>query len=487
MARPPNTLDRSGYLSEQTIAAISTQLGGAIAIVRLSGARAFEILAQVIYRSNARENVRDSSPAYTSEPGKLVRADLFLASGVRLDDALFVRFIAPHSYTGENLVEFHLHGSSYISQRLMETLLHYEARQALPGEFSFRAVRHGKMTLFQAQAVADLIGASNDGAIALALEKLTGIQNQRLERISTRIKTLAALGEVGIDFSDQDVDEVSLPRLKEKLSAIIHDLEHLRDSFSRGNRLQEGVGVVFVGLPNAGKSSFFNAILGEDRSIVSDLAGTTRDLIREKITLKSAQSSVTLRLEDTAGLRITAHPVEKIGIERTHTAIQRADLVLFVVDPRAPFDQVQEQWLSLVAASSRDLAKNTLGILTHSDQLSPIRLNETRQKIKSLGINHQSVISSLTGAGISAAVEDILKFCTQWTERGHEELLLTRIEHLHAVREALENLGRAAQAPEIDLFASDIRQALRSLGPLIGEVLPDDILGEIFSSFCIGK
>ena len=181
---------------------------------------------------------------------------------------MFARFVAPQSFTGEDLVEFHLHGGAYLASRVLEVVLALGARQALPGEFSFRAVRNGKMTLSQATAVADLISAANDGAISLALEKLSGTQHRLISSLAQNLRTLSALGEIGIDFSDQDVDEVALPRLKERLAPIVSSLTLLQNSYGRGMRIQEGVSVAFVGLPNAGKSSFFNALLGEDRSIV---------------------------------------------------------------------------------------------------------------------------------------------------------------------------------------------------------------------------
>ena len=229
-----------------------------------------------------------------------------------------MRFVKPDSYTGEDLVEYHIHGSPFIAQQVIERLLELGARQALPGEFSFRSVRNGKMTLFQAQAVSDLIAASNQGAVSLALEKMSGAQNRFLDELASGLRKTAALGEVGIDFADQDIDEVSLPRLRANLTPYVELLEKLQSSFSRGIRLQEGLRVAFIGSPNAGKSSFFNALLGEDRSIVSEMAGTTRDVVSEKLTLRAKNKTITLRLEDTAGLRLPS-PRRKNG--------DRADLL----------------------------------------------------------------------------------------------------------------------------------------------------------------
>ena len=473
-------LDKSGYLSEETIAAIATQTGGAIAMIRVSGKKAFASLNALTRSQSASE----------AEPRKLVRATLYDELGTPIDDALFVRFVNPSSYTGEDCVEYHLHGSSFIAHQLIESLCQLGVRQALPGEFSFRAVKNGKMTLFQAEAIADLISASNDGAVSLALEKMSGAQNQFLNSIAQGLRHTAVLSEAGIDFADQDIEEVSLPSLRNRLISIVTQLNALKESYHRGIKVQEGIRVAFIGLPNAGKSSFFNALLGEDRSIVSDWAGTTRDVVREKLTLRGKEKNLTLRLEDTAGLRITQNPIEKMGIDRTHQAVKDADLVLFIVDATTvSWDAVKEQWTSLEGLTPlKDQMKaKTLGIFTKRDQLEPSTFSSLLQKTATLGIPTWAFTSALSGEGISEAVEKIIRFCEKWTVRGSGELVLTRLDHVRQVSETLDHLERALSAPEIDLFASDLKQALHSLGPLIGETPPDDILNKIFSDFCIGK
>lgn len=460
----------SGYLACDTIAAIATELGGAISVLRISGPRSFEVL-----------NTMTQSDA--SEPRKMVRGTLYSEKKLPLDDALWVRFPQPNSYTGEDVVELHLHGGGYIAHRILEALITLGIRQALPGEFSFRAVRNGKLSLFQAQAVSDLITATNDDAVTLALEKLGGSQNEVLRQLAQELRTMAVLGEVGIDFADQDIEEVSLPHLQKKLDPIIHLLNRLEASFHRGIRLQDGVKVAFVGLPNAGKSSFFNALLGEDRSIVSEIAGTTRDVVREKLTLRGTKATVTLRLEDTAGLRTTENIVEKMGIDRTRRSAQDADLILFLVDPYSDQKDILQQWTGL--SEIPGLAHKTIGIWTKSDQSSPS--NDLVHLVHPFAVSKWVSTSAVTQQGLTEAVEAIVQFCEALTQRAKGEVLLTRLDHFQAVRAAREDLRRAQKAFEIDLFASDIRQALHSLGPLIGETLPDDILGKIFSDFCIGK
>ena len=468
--------DRGAYLNVDTVAAISTAVGGAIAMVRVSGPRSREILGRLTSRETAE----------SSEPRKFARAKLMASGGSLIDDALFVRFACPESFTGEDLVEFHIHGGAFTASRLMEELAAMGVRQALPGEFSFRAVRNGKMTVPQAQAVADLITASNEGAVTLALEKMSGSQNLWLEQVATSLRRLAVLGEAGIDFSDQDIDEISLPGLKKQLSAVISALEQLRASYARGHRLQDGVSVAFIGLPNTGKSSFFNSLLGEDRSIVSDIAGTTRDVIREKLTLKGRRGSITLRLEDTAGLRATDNRVEQMGIERTRKSVRDADLVLFLIDATQPIASAREQWLALCSFAP-NLGEKTVGVLTKMDLADSRMLDSATDGVRALGFSDLCRTSSLTGEGIAAAAGQIADFCESFVHRGQGEILLTRIDQVSAVSVTLDHLTRAQAASEIELFAADIRQSLHALGPLIGETLTDDILGKIFSDFCIGK
>jgi tRNA modification GTPase len=477
--QPPRSgqTDSSGYLSELTIAALASAVGGAIAVIRISGPRAFWALEQLTEKSL-------SSETFKAKARTLYRAVLKSPGQDEiLDDSMFVRFEAPASFTGEDVVELHVHGGNFTASRILETLARLGVRQALPGEFSFRAVRNGKMSISQAQAVSDLIESTNDDAATLALEKLSGTQNILLSNLAEELRKLAVLGEVGIDFSDQDVEELSLPNLKKKLVPLLDVLEKLRASFDRGVRLQDGIGVAFVGLPNAGKSSFFNALLGEDRSIVSDIAGTTRDVVRERLTLRGRHGSVTLKLEDTAGLRQSQDLVENKGIEKTKDATKRADLILFLVDSSDLHQtaQITQQWVALGSSVSQ----RTLGILTKSDLVQDSEKLEAF--LKTLGIPNWIKTSATTGDGIEEAVEKIVDHCEKLVHRKKGEVLLTRLDQLEAVSKAIEHLSRAQTTPETDLFASDIRQALYALGSLIGETLPDDILGRIFSSFCIGK
>jgi tRNA modification GTPase len=460
----------SGYLSQDTIAAVATALGGPIAIIRISGPETERVL-----RSIGEDRV--------FEPRRLTRSWLKGPTGKKLDDAMVVFFPGPDSYTGEDVAELHLHGGGFGVSAVMDVLVREGIRPALPGEFSFRAVRSGKLSLEQACAVADLISASNAEAVSLALDKLSGLLAGQLSKVAEGLRDLAALAEAGIDFSDQDLEEVRLPRLQEAINPYRRVIQKLADTYERGTRLQDGISVAFIGLPNAGKSSFFNALLGEDRSIVSAQPGTTRDLVRERLSLPGSASApgVTLRLEDTAGLRASDDPVERLGIERSVRAIRKADLVLFLVDSANEFGPAQTEWDALSRAVPR-LAEKTLGILTKTDLIP-----SSGPSLRPFALAEWVPTSAVTGDGISKAVQSITEYCARWTRRQSGEVLLTREDHYRAALLALSHLDRARESDAHELFAADLRQALHALAPLIGETPADEVLGRIFSSFCIGK
>lgn len=324
-------MSRLEYFRETPIAAISTATGGAIAMIRVSGKNLRETLAPLCPEAFDMSLMdRHASLARICDP----------KTHAHLDSALVLPFFAPRSFTGEDVVEIHLHGGTYLCTRVMEILQRLGVAQALPGEFSFRAVRNGKMSITQAQAISDLIAAQNDRAVAVALDNLSGVQNELLASIAADLRRALTLAEAGIDFSDQDIAEVELSGLVASLTSPRTALRKLADSFHRGVRILDGIHLAVVGLPNAGKSSLFNAILGEERSIVSEIAGTTRDTIRETLTLRNERSSLTFRLEDTAGLRAAEDHVEKMGVARTEKAVNSAEIILWVADPHQPYAQI---------------------------------------------------------------------------------------------------------------------------------------------------
>ena len=468
----------SGYFAADTIIAPITSSHGAVIVARVSGPSTRELI-QALAPSGAQRLLSDPRRTH------LVRL-LDPQTGQPIDEAMAVFFQSPASFTGEDVLELHCHGGSWITSRILEVASGFGIRMALPGEFSFRAVRNGKMQLSQAQAVADLIQAQNAGAASLALDKLSGKQHEQMAAVAEELRVLSMLGEVGIDFADQDVEEVRLDVLQKRAAAVRGRLEDVRSTYSRGRLLQDGFRVVFLGLPNSGKSSFFNALLGEERSIVSEIAGTTRDSVRETLTLRNATASVTLRLEDTAGVRWTDDQIEQMGIERTWAAAQKADLVLWTVDASSSSAQLSDLRTHLADESS--WVKRSIGIVTKSDLISQ---NEIPQAIAEFfsccGVDDSVLVSAQSGDGLDQAVDRIVRFCLTQVHRDPGEVLLTRVEHAQAIAEAIELLRQSESAVGEDLFASDVRHALGALSPIIGETLTDEILGRIFSSFCIGK
>ncbi len=467
------------YLADDTIHALATPTGGALAVVRMSGPKSREILERLVGGTlsvGARE---------------LFRARLKGEDGAEIDDGMAVFFAGPRSHTGEDGAEFFLHGGTVVASRLLDALTFFGSRQALPGEFSFRAVRNGKTTLAQAEAVADLIGAKNEEAAKLALEKMAGSQSKLVTEIAEGLRKLATMSELGIDFADQDVEELSLPSLKRELALVRERLTRLEASFERGKYVQDGIPVAFVGRPNAGKSSFFNALLGEDRSIVSDIAGTTRDVVRENIHLKGSsalgsRTSITLRLHDTAGVRAaTQDRIEREGMARSLRTAREAEFVLLISDAGKGMDERSETeavWKELAIEARRAVI-----IFTKSCEAGPSDRLAAEALRERLGIKDAYWVDSPSGEGIAEAADGIVRFCERFVHRAPGEVLLTRREHLLAVQATQNHLERALSAIEEDLFAADLRQALVSLGPVIGQTLADDILGRIFSEFCIGK
>jgi tRNA modification GTPase len=466
-------VDPAGYLSNRTIAALCSPVGGAICVLRISGGDAMRIASGLTDHAFVPADHRMARRAWIRD-----------ANAKKIDDAVILPFFGPNSFTGEDSVEFFLHGSPMVAQKVLDACFEQGARLALPGEFSFRAVKNGKMRLSQAEAVKELISAENDFSLELALEKLSGTQHHLVVRLREDLLQLCTLAEVGLDFSDQDVEEVSLPRLKQRLKPVLEVLRSLRGSFDRGKRFSDGVPVTIFGLPNAGKSSFFNALLGEDRSIVSDIAGTTRDVVRERLNLRGQSGQVTLKLADTAGLRSSSDSIEEIGIERSILSARDSDLVVVVIDGSDPELPVLRSYLDRIPLRE---GREFLFMVSKKDRMETADLERILSQVaKELG-GRAHPVSSRTLEGIHEAAGLLADAAVKLLERKPGEVILTRFEHVRAVEQALGTLERAGDAGDAVLFAADLRHAMNDLGPLIGETLPDDVLGKIFSDFCIGK
>ena len=443
-------------MKSDTIVAISTPRGvGGIAVARLSGPDALTIAEKHL------------SSLSTYQPINLSTLSPRRATYCRfdeLDDVVAVYF--PKGYTGEPTVEISCHGSLYVQQALLQALVDSGARLAEPGEFTQRAFLNGRLDLSQAEAVADLIDSVTPAQHRLAVSQLRGGYAQKLKALRQQLLDLTSLLELELDFSQEDVEFADRGRLQSLLQELQEETLRLIASFRLGNALKRGVPVAIVGKPNAGKSSLLNALLGDDRAIVSDIPGTTRDTIEETLTL----DGITFRLIDTAGLRQSDDRVETLGVERSKKAVEQADIVLYLRDATKPGEE-----------PDLDLSdKTVIEVYTKADLLAD------SSRVGGL------CISSKTGLGLDTLRKEILsRFHAQMGNTGQEDILLSNARHYEAlkhVRQALDAVSQGlADGIPADLVAVDLRDALYHLGTITGEVTSDELLGNIFGRFCIGK
>ena len=437
-----------------TIAAIATAAGAAgVGIVRLSGPGCRAIAAMLLGR-----------PPQPRHASYLRFRD---GDGDVIDDGLMLYFPAPQSYTGEDVLELQGHGSPLLLARLLRRCLDLGARHARPGEFTERAFLEGRLDLAQAEAVADLISAGSEAALRAARRSLDGEFSRRVDAVVEGLVALRVWIEAALDFPEEEVDFLAAPELQQRLRGVAGDLERLRADAGRGKRLLDGLHVVIVGAPNAGKSSLLNALAGEERAIVTDIAGTTRDLLRERIMV----DGIELTLVDTAGLRDAPDSIEREGIRRARAELERADLVLAVLD-----DQVAPPPLALPAGVP------VLWLHNKADLSGAPVHAETRPDGEHLWL------SARTGEGL-APLRSRLREAAGLGE-GSEGAFSARARHLEAMDRAAGLLAQAArqlQGGAGELAAEELRGAQAALGEITGQVDADALLGRIFSSFCIGK
>ena len=433
-----------------TIAAISTPAGiGGIAVIRLSGPDALPI---------ALRHLTLHSPLSTLHP----RHATYCRFGV-LDDVVAVYY--PKGYTGEPTVEISCHGSLYVQQAMLQALLQSGARLAEAGEFTMRAFRNGRLNLSQAEAVADLIDAATPAQHRLAVSQLRGSYAAKLKELRQQLLDLTSLMELELDFSQEDVEFADRTQLRRLLSTLHSELSSLIDSFRIGNALKRGIPVAIIGKPNAGKSSLLNALLGDERAIVSDTPGTTRDTVEETLTI----GSLTFRFIDTAGLRDSTDTVESLGIERSLRALADADVALYIHDGTTPFNPA-------------DLD----GLDTTGKHL--IRLCNKADKPTCVVPDGFMPLSAKCGDGIESLKQAMLAAVEP---QAAQEVLLSNARHHAALQQVLSAVNHVADGLDAgmpaDLLAVDLRDALYHLGSITGEVASNDILDNIFSRFCIGK
>ncbi|HEX5003065.1 MAG TPA: tRNA uridine-5-carboxymethylaminomethyl(34) synthesis GTPase MnmE [Bacteroidia bacterium] len=462
------------YTTTDTIAAPATPPGvSAIAVIRMSGPDAIKIAGSVF-----KSNVKD----WNKVKGYTVHFGRFTDMGGNLvDEAIATVFRAPKSFTGEDAIEFSFHGSEYIRKRAMEVLTEAGARSAGPGEFTLRAFLNGKMDLSQAEAVADLIASNSAQSHRLAIEQMRGGYSAKLESLRQQLVEFAALLELELDFSEEDVEFADRTKLSVLLETLTGQLDKLSASFAAGNVIREGIPVAIIGKPNAGKSTLLNAILQEERAIVSEIAGTTRDTVEEVIVL----SGMRFRFIDTAGLRETTDTIESIGVSRSYEKSRLAPVVLYLFDPGTTTAEALTEELQAVTAAKTETNGLLLPVANKSDLFPAIDLKEKYSSIPDI---------LFISAKKHDHLDEMLNRLTTYAaaiEAQATDITVTNVRHKHAIDNALSALlkvreGIASQLTT-DLLAIDIRDALNFLGEITGTVASDEILGTIFSRFCIGK
>jgi len=445
---------------DQTIAAIATAPGeGGVAVIRVAGKQSIEIVAKVFL------GPIHSYPSHTVHLGKIVNADRVI-----IDEVLVLVMRAPKSYTGEDVVEIHCHGGSLISRRVLETILKAGARAAGPGEFTFRAFMRGKIDLVQAEAVQNLIAAKNDLALQAAEQQLHGQLSSRILFFQKQLVDIVAMLEAWVDFPEEDLEFASIENVIARLENLRKQIYYLAATFQEGKLLQFGPTLCLIGPPNAGKSSLMNVLLGKERAIVTSIAGTTRDTLEEELLI----GNLHFRLIDTAGIRETKELIEQEGIRRSKEAMQKADLVLLILDASLPLCPYANQLLSIVDT------KKTLFVWNKSDIASVIP-----------GKKNSLLISAKNQTGIEELKQKISQMIWQKAPPSKEEVLITNIRHEKNLLNAAISLKRVIDglhtnvSPEFLSF--DLKICLQELGEIIGHDITEDILTAIFSEFCVGK
>ena len=463
-----------------TICALATPPGsGAIAVIRMSGPSSLSICNKIFKPKNTKVNLSESK-THTIHFGDIINADSVI------DEVLVSVFKNPNSYTGEDAVEISCHGSSYIQQKIIELLIENGSRHAKPGEFTLRAFMNGKFDLSQAEAVADLIASESRTSHDLALNQMKGGFSSKIKQLREQLVNFSSLIELELDFSEEDVEFANRKELNKLMETLKIELESLIQSFAFGNVLKKGIPVAIIGQPNVGKSTLLNAILNEEKAIVSEIPGTTRDAIEDSVIIRG----INFRFIDTAGLREAEDQIETIGIERTYEKIDQAKIILYVFDIgklsckeiQAQMDEFHKHIEKLPNGKSED--KKFIMVANKTDLLI-----ETPKNFKSMVEMECIFVSAKRKENINLIIDKLLEYVD--ANSVSDTTIVSNTRHYEALSGALEAImsieeGFLNQIPT-DLISVDIRTALHHLGEITGEITTNEILENIFSKFCVGK
>ena len=469
-------------IPQETIVALATPSGaGAIAIIRLSGKDAITIAADVFQSVSGKDITKQKT--HTIHLGHIVEPSTSSSqAGKVYDQVLLSIFKGPNSYTGENVIEISCHGSTFIQQQIIQLLLRRGAKMAQAGEFTLRAFLNGKLDLSQAEAVADLIASDNEASHQIAMQQMRGGFSNEIAKLREELLNFASLIELELDFAEEDVEFADRTQFHDLLERIEFVLKRLIDSFAVGNVIKNGIPVAIVGEPNVGKSTLLNALLNEERAIVSDIAGTTRDTIEDELVI----NGIGFRFIDTAGIRETQDHVESIGIQKTFEKIEQAQVVMFLVDStELTMESLERLKVEVEKIKNKYPQKALLTIFNKKDKLEESLLQNLESQIE-----NSIFISAKQKVGIEELKNELMSFVNTGALRNNETIV-TNTRHYDSLLKALEEIQKVKWGLDSgissDLMAIDIRSALYFFGEITGEVTNDELLGNIFANFCIGK
>lgn len=465
-------------LYNDSIVALATPSGaGAIAIIRVSGEEAITI-GNTVFQSIKGKDL-NKQKSHTLHLGHI------MDSNKTLDEVLVSIFKGPHSYTGENTIEISCHGSTYIQQQIIQLLLRKGCRMADPGEFTLRAFLNGKLDLSQAEAVADLISSDNEASHQIAMQQMRGGFSNEIAKLREELLNFASLIELELDFAEEDVAFADRTQFHELLNRIEFVLKRLIDSFAVGNVIKNGIPVAIVGEPNVGKSTLLNALLNEERAIVSHIAGTTRDTIEDELVI----GGIGFRFIDTAGIRETDDHIESIGIRKTFEKIEQAQVILYLFESLKFKVSGSEYITEIEKVKNQYPLKPLIVVINKIDLLLDEEILDIQQQLETLNLKPET-ISAKNNIGIDELKNQLLSFVNTGALRNNETIV-TNTRHYDSLLKALEEITKVKFGLETnlssDLMALDIREALYHFGTITGQVTNDELLGNIFANFCIGK